>query len=140
MHETNRLLKEMKTAFILTLFVVVVLLGCRGVDRATPDFLAILHIREIHEAEQKVRDTKGRYATLYELGPKGLGLLSLELSNGSLDGYRFDVQAGEHRYAVHATPIEWQVTGRRSFYSDEAGTVFQSWTSPRASRDDHAVK
>jgi hypothetical protein len=43
------------------------------------------------------------------------------------DGYEFRLEARPDGYVVKASPVELDVTGRRSFYSDQSGVIREHW-------------
>lgn len=100
---------------------------------------AILLLRRLREAIATYRTAFGRLPeSLAQLGPSADGqiapeaaqLIDAELAAGEKDGYRFRYRilpaaeaGGEPSYELACAPVQYGVTGRRSFYLDAAGTL-----------------
>ncbi|MCL6480423.1 MAG: hypothetical protein K6U02_01730 [Firmicutes bacterium] len=100
---------------------------------------AILLLRRLRDAIATYRTAFGRLPeSLGQLGPSADGqiapeaaqLIDAELATGEKDGYRFRYRilpaaeaGGEPTYELACAPVQYGVTGRRSFYLDAAGTL-----------------
>jgi hypothetical protein len=100
---------------------------------------AILLLRRLRDAIATYRTAFGRLPeSLGQLGPSADGqiapeaaqLIDAELAAGEKDGYRFRYRilpaaeaGGEPTYELACAPVQYGVTGRRSFYLDAAGTL-----------------
>lgn len=96
---------------------------------------AILQLRNLNSAETMYYSQFGRYATtLKELGPPEYGspseaaadLIKADLAKGVRNGYRFTLAGSSTGYTIHADPLKYPDTGRRSFFSDESLTIRQN--------------
>jgi hypothetical protein len=97
---------------------------------------AILQVRNLNSAETMYSSQFGRYATkLEELGPPAKGakpseaaadLIPADLANGVRNGYRFTLAGTSGGYTIHADPLKYPDTGRRSFFSDESLAIRQN--------------
>lgn len=97
---------------------------------------AILQIQTLQFAETNYYSEFGRYAArLEELGPPGKGakpsaaaadLIKADLVKGVRNGYRFTLAGSSTGYTIHADPVKYPDTGRRSFFSDEGLAIHQN--------------
>ena len=78
-------------------------------------------MRTVVTAEVTFQATEGndRYATLDELVTKGL------ISKDMLQkyGYRVEITTSSNKFEATAIPLEYGVTGKLSFFTDESGVV-----------------
>ncbi|HTP90055.1 MAG TPA: hypothetical protein VMJ34_24080 [Bryobacteraceae bacterium] len=79
---------------------------------------AILEIRAINTAEVNYYTGHDRYATKLE----DLGDEVKPVHNG----YRFTLAGTASGYTIHADPLKYPDTGRRSFFSDETTVIRQN--------------
>lgn len=101
------------------------------------EMAAIAEVRTINQAEIQYQSQFGQYATsLTQLGPAAsgaaegpgaAGLIPANLASGTASGYNFAVAASPLGYAITAVPSSFGSTGRRTFYSDQSGTIKQNW-------------
>ena len=126
--------------FIFLLVALLAITCCRNEDPATDEMLALRFLHDLATAESKYRTDHGKYGTLGDLGPSGARLIAPQLAGGVSNGYRFDVSTTVASYSVQAHPVQWGVTGRRSFYADESRVVRQSWTQALATLDSAPVE
>ncbi len=101
------------------------------------EMAAIAQVRTINQAEIQYQSQFGQYATsLAQLGPApsgaaegpgASGLIPGNLAAGAASGYTFSVANSPTGYAVTAVPTTFGSTGRRTFYSDQSGTIHQNW-------------
>lgn len=96
---------------------------------------AMRHISAIHVAQAQFYAQYGRFASnLLELGPPASGgsnasaadLLPAELAQGTKGGYQFSVQSSNTGYTVNANPVTYQISGRRTFFSDQTLVLRES--------------
>jgi hypothetical protein len=99
--------------------------GCIGIShRAPAESRAVLQIYRLNDAERKYKNRFGSYGSLDQLGPFGVGLITAELSEGVVAGYRFEIAVNKTGYVVRASPtLEGRRPGRYSFYSDETAII-----------------
>jgi hypothetical protein len=135
----------------LTTLVLLATVGCDSQGRlmAAHEISAIGKIRSIHQAETQYYAQFGKYAlSLTELGPPAgapaspsrADLISKELADGKSDGYTFVVRAKPNGYTVNADPEQFNVTGRRSFYSDESLAIRANSTGVPATAASDEIK
>ena len=98
------------------LLVMVLLCGCARVGEPDAPRGAIDSIRQLHAAEVQYYSLFGRYGDLRELGPSGANLISAELANGIVEGYRISLQRTEAGYGITARSLNRDYP---SFYSDQ---------------------
>lgn len=90
---------------------------------------AILSMRTLHSAEITYGATagNGNYGTLKQLAQTGL--INSFLATGTHCGYLFTISTtaastnAPARFAVKAVPVQYGVTGFRSYYVDESGVI-----------------
>ena len=97
-----------------------------------PEMAAQAAIKAIHSAQVQYYSQYGRYATsLTELGPPASGAASIsaadlignDLAGGEKQNYKFSVTGNGGGYVINATPLTYNSSGRRSFYSDQSMVV-----------------
>jgi hypothetical protein len=86
----------------------------------------IADIRNIHVAELEFFSRYGRYATLSEMGPSGVGLLGSELAEGRTRGQNFVLRVSGSGYTIQTAPTDGSRGRFRSYYSDETLVVRES--------------
>ena len=88
---------------------------------ATNETSAVMSLRTIATQETRYQAATGSYGTLRQLADsQGL---DPHLAGGEKGGYKFEIRVtGEASYEATATPLQYGITGRRSFYlnSDDA--------------------
>jgi len=128
---------------LLVLAVLAVLLPLpTGTDvfRAT-ETAALRDIEIISSMETQYFSQFGRYASsLTELGPWAADLIPASLASGRKDGYVFTATRIAAGYTVHATPILFGKTGRRTFYVDQSMVIRQNWGPEPASANSPEFK
>lgn len=117
----------------------------------TPDFngrhprawelVAIRDILLIQSAQDQYRSQYGNYAAaLAELGPPENDLISKSLASGEKTGYVFTLAATHKGYTINARPKVYNSTGWRSFYSDQAKHIYQTWSQEPANARSFELK
>lgn len=93
---------------------------------------AISAMRTIRTAQSSYAEKssqKGFAAELSELGPGGANLIGQDLAKGSRFGYSFRLivgppdASGRGQYILLARPITFGQSGKRSFFTDDSGTI-----------------
>src|SRR6266404_3758087 len=93
------------------------------------ELVAIRDILLIQSAQDQYRSQYGKYAAApAELGPPANDLISKSLASGEKTGYIFTLDAAPKGYILNARPKAYNVTGRRSFYSDQTKHIYQTWS------------
>jgi type IV pilus assembly protein PilA len=92
---------------------------------------AVSSIHSVNTAEIQYASTYptvGYSVSLTALGPTGAGLIDTVLAGGTKSGYAFTyvqnpADSPSDAYTLNADPITRNVTGARSFFSDERNTT-----------------
>ena len=77
---------------------------CSQIDRADPEYLALIEIYQINRAEAQFRSVKKRYGTLQELGRRGANLISRDLGDGADRSYIYFLRVGR-RYNLYTSVL-----------------------------------
>ncbi|MCU1295146.1 MAG: putative pilin, type [Bryobacterales bacterium] len=114
------------------------------------EMAAIAEVRTINQAEIQYQSQFGQYATsLTQLGPapsgaaegpSNAGLIPGNLAGGTASGYNFTIATIPTGYAVTAVPKTFGSTGRRTFYSDQSGTIHENWGQDPATAQSPEIK
>ena len=113
------------------------------------EMAAIQQIKTIHTAETQYYSQFGRYAaTLIELGPPPSGspgpaasdLIPKNLADGTSTGYAFTVQATPTGYNVTAVPVQFNNSGRRTFFSDQTLVIRENWSQEPATATSKEIR
>jgi type IV pilus assembly protein PilA len=124
---------------VITIILIIIMIAAPRLSRArmySQETAAIAAIKTIHTAQVQYYSQFQKYATsLAELGPPASGaagpsaadLIGNDLSNGIKSGYKFAVTGNQGGYIVTAVPETYNVTGSRTFYSDQSMTVRQNY-------------
>jgi hypothetical protein len=101
----------------------------------TQEAAAIVAVRTIQTAQTQYRSQFNHYArSLQELG--AAGMIDARLASGSVQGYNFAMTTTSDGYTISATPIEFNRTGSRTFYSDQTMVVHEHYgPEPATARD-----
>lgn len=98
----------------------------RATHRESLDGPLIASMRSIHVAELEFFSRYGRYATLSEMGPSGVGLIGSELAEGRTQGHSFVLRVSGSGYTIQTAPTDGSRGRFRSYYSDETLVVRES--------------
>lgn len=112
---------------------------------------AIAEVRTLNLAQTQFSSQFGRFAnSLSELGPatgggaegpSASGLIPGDLAKGVSNGYNFALTGTNGAsYTIIATPAAYGSTGRRTFYSDQAGVIHQNWGAEPATAQSEQIK
>jgi type IV pilus assembly protein PilA len=110
---------------------------------------AVQEIKTIHSAEAQYYAQFGTYApALGALGPHGkraigpdaAGLIPENLAEGTKSGYLFEIVPTPEGYSITAIPQKFGNSARRSFYSDQALVIRNSWTPEPATATSPPIK
>ncbi len=92
-------------------------------EMAAREASAVAAIRTIHTAEVQYSSEYGHFAaSLADLA----SLIDAELASGQKNGYKFSLSASGTGYQITAVPLTFNVTGARTFFSDETLTIRQN--------------
>jgi hypothetical protein len=112
---------------VALIIIIILITGCGHQDPPSAELRVIVILRDIAVAEENFRKKAGRYGSLEELNDFSSLISSANAGIGEYNGYRFTIDAKEGDYSIEAQPIEWGVTGKRSFYTDQTRVIRQSW-------------
>ena len=73
-------------------------------------------------------------------GPAGADLVDSKLSGGETSGYKFILAANGGGYVINANPVNFGVSGSRTFYSDQSMVVRQNFGQEPATANSPEVK
>lgn len=153
--ETSRQRRGFTLIELLIVIAIIVIL----ISTAAPKFSQILmnaretaavrHIVTIHTAQAQYNSQFGKYATaLSEMGPptggnsgpNGADLIPQELALGAKGGYKFTLEGTPTGYKLTATPLAYNNTGRRSFFSDQTMVLRENWGQEPATANSPEMK
>jgi type IV pilus assembly protein PilA len=120
-------------------------------QRQAREIGALATLQTINTVQLQYQSQFWHYATsLAQLGPpaaagsqegtQAANLISAHLASGSSGGYNYTVTQTPTGYAALAVPKVFNNTGRRSFYSDQSGTIRENTTQEPATGHSPAVK
>jgi type II secretory pathway pseudopilin PulG len=110
---------------------------------------AIGAIKTIHTAQTQYFSQFGRFAaSLQELGPPANGqpnasaadLISGDLAAGEKSGYKFVVTGGPAGYTINASPVAYNSTGSRTFFSDQSLVIRNNFGQDPATVNSPEIK
>jgi type IV pilus assembly protein PilA len=114
------------------------------------EMAAIATLRTINTEEIQYQSQFGNFATsLTQLGPasagaaegpQAAGLIPSNLATGNASGYKFAIAQTPQGYAATAVPQTFNSTGRRSFYTDQTGTIRENWGQDPATATSPEIK
>jgi type IV pilus assembly protein PilA len=137
---------------VIAIILVIASIAIPKLDQArmyTQEMAAIRQIGTIHSAQTQYYSQFGRFAGgMNELGPpsggsadaKAANLIPEELAKGEKSGYKFELKHSPTGYVVSATPVAFNNTGRRTFYSDESLVIREHWGAEPATAESPAIK
>ncbi len=104
---------------LVTLFFAAILRGPSHSVITSNESIAASLLGHIQECQAQYFATHKRYGTLEELMSEGL------LEHAVIDGYgyKFEIVANGDRYEATATPLNYGVTGRLSFFTDQTNAL-----------------
>lgn len=137
---------------VIAIILIIAAIAVPKLDKArmhTQEMAAITQIRTIQTAQTQFYSQFGTYAkTLAELGPPASGqagptaadLIPGGLARGEKTGFRFTLQPSPTGYTIHANPVMFNSTGRRTFFSDQTGVIRESWGQEPADENSPEIK
>ena len=142
----------MELLIVIAIILIILTIAVPKLDKArmhSQEMAAIRQMGTIHTAQTQYYSQFGKYAlTLPELGPPASGqagpaaadLIPGDLALGTKTGYKFAITATATGYAITATPVTFNGTGRRSFYSDQSLVIRENWGPEAASLQSPEIK
>ncbi|HTS64776.1 MAG TPA: prepilin-type N-terminal cleavage/methylation domain-containing protein [Candidatus Acidoferrales bacterium] len=137
---------------VITIILIIIMIAAPRLSRArmySQETAAVAAIKTIHTAEVQYYSQFGKYAvSLTELGPPASGaagpaaadLIGSDLSGGLKSGYKFTVTGNQGGYIVSAVPETFNVTGSRTFFSDQSMTIRQNYGQEPATANSPEMK
>ncbi len=124
-------MKRSLPGLIVTVLLAASMSGCDGskttVIESAPhataanELAAMTRLTAVARAEMMYQtESGGKFAPLDELIQKGF---VNDPTKGKLTGYELEVKVSGNGFQATATPEKFPVTGKRSFYIDEAGVI-----------------
>jgi type IV pilus assembly protein PilA len=110
---------------------------------------AVKSITTIHTAQAQYYSTFGKYAeTLAALGPPVSGsanasaadLIGGDLASGEKAGYKFKMQATPQCYSINGSPVTFDTSGSRTFYSDQSLVIRNNFGREEATAASPEIK
>ena len=104
------------------------------------ELAAVAQIRTVNTAQAQYLAQHNKFAkSLRELGPELAGLIPDTLSSGVKDGYNYELEESKGGYVIHASPLNFNRDGRRTFYSDQSLVIRENWGKDPASATSPAL-
>lgn len=137
---------------VVAIILIILSIALPRLDKArmqTQETAAIRQIGTVHTAQTQYFSQYGKYATaLAELGPPASGqpgpngaeLIPGDLAAGTKTGYLFTLQGTPTGYTVNATPVAFNSTGRRTFFSDQTMIIRENWGAEPATANSKEIK
>jgi type IV pilus assembly protein PilA len=137
---------------VIAIILIILAIALPRLDKArmqTQETAAIRQIGTVHTAQTQYFSQYGKYATtLVELGPPASGqpgpngaeLIPGDLALGTKTGYLFTLQGTPTGYTVNATPVAFNSTGRRTFFSDQTMIIRENWGAEPATANSKEIK
>ena len=89
--------------------------------RNSREMAAMQAIRTLHAAQMQYYSQNDRFAA--SLGDLGGHWIPAELASGKKSGYHFRMDVTPDGFAIHAEPAKFDVTGSRTFFSDQTMVI-----------------
>ncbi|MBM3811996.1 MAG: prepilin-type N-terminal cleavage/methylation domain-containing protein [Acidimicrobiia bacterium] len=137
-HTRRRGFTLMELLIVVSIILILAAIAIPNVQSArihTLETAATRHIGVMHTAQTQYFSQYGRFAaSLAELGPpstaesgpSGASLIPPDLAQGEKGGFRFHLQATPTGYSISVAPVTFDVTGRRTFFSDQTLIIRQN--------------
>jgi len=137
---------------VIAIILIIIMIAAPRLSRArmySQEVAAIAAIKTIHTVQVQYYSQYGKYAaSLTELGPPASGtaspsaadLISSDLAGGEKQGYKFTMTGNPGGYVVNATPVAFNSSGSRTFYSDQSMTIHQNYGQEPATANSPEAK
>jgi len=104
-----------------------------------PELAAVVHLRMLNTAESKYLSRYGSFAgSLPQL--ESNGLIPHDLATGKKGGYTFTLIQTAQGYSATGVPDVYNVTGRRTFFTDQTMVIRQNWSPEPATAASSELK
>jgi type IV pilus assembly protein PilA len=117
---------------IILIIITIAMPKLQRAQMAARDMAALQAIKTIHTVQVQYYSEFGKYASsLAELGPPASGnasaaaadLIDNSLANGEKQGYKFTLTGTPGGYVIIASPLAFNSSGSKNFYSDQTMVV-----------------
>jgi prepilin-type N-terminal cleavage/methylation domain-containing protein len=137
---------------VIAIILIIIMIAAPRLSRArmyAQETAAIAAIKTIHTVQVQYYSQFGRYAaSLAELGPPASGaaspaaadLIGNDLAGGEKQGYKFTLTGTQGGYIINATPVAFNSSGSRTFYSDQTMVVRQNYGQEPATANSPEIK
>ena len=137
---------------VVAIILIIITIALPKLSRArmqSQEVAAIAAIRTLHTAQVQYYSTYNRFATsLAELGPPASGsanasaadLIGNDLSGGDKSGYKFTLTGNQGGYVINASPVAFNSSGSRTFYSDQTMVIHQNYGPEPATTSSQELK
>jgi len=134
---------------IILIIITIALPKFQSAQRFARETAAMGAIRTIHTMQVQYYSQYGKYASsLTEMGPPTSGapspaaadLIDSTLAGGVKGGYKFSVTPNQGGYAINANPVNFNVDGSRTFYSDQTMVLRQNFGPEPATANSPELK
>src|SRR5690242_18967173 len=129
---------------VVAIILIIITIALPKLSRArmqSQEMAAIAAIRTRHTAQVQYYSTYNRFAvSLAELGAPASGsanasaadLIGNDLSCGDTSVYKFTLTGNQGGYVINASPVAFNRSGSRTFYSDQSMVIHQNYGPERA--------
>ena len=137
---------------VVAIILIIAAIAVPKIDKArmaAQEMAAVEQVKTIQAGEAMYYSQFGQFATkLEELGPPAGGpagpsaadLIPGDLAKGIKTGYQFILIGGPAGYTVNANPVSFNITGRRTFFSDQSHVIHENWGAEPATINSPEIK
>lgn len=137
---------------VIAIILIIAAIAMPKLNRArmySQEMAAIRTITTIHTAQAQYFSQYGRFAaSLAELGPPTSGsptaaasdLIPGDLALGEKSGYRFVLAPSPTGYTINASPVAFNTTGSRTFFSDQTLVIRENYGQEPATAQSKEIK
>ena len=151
----NRGFSLIELLIVIAIILIIAAIALPKLNKArmySQEMAAISAIRTIHTGQAQYMSQFGRFATtLTELGPPPSGqanstaaaadLIPGDLALGEKSGYKFTLASSPNGgYTINASPVAFNTTGSRTFFSDQSIVVRENFGQEPATVNSKEIK
>jgi prepilin-type N-terminal cleavage/methylation domain-containing protein len=137
---------------VIAIILIIITIAVPKLSRArmySQETAALGAIRTLHTAQVQYYSQYGRYAaSLTELGPPASGsanpsaadLIGNDLSGGDKSGYKFTLTGTPGGYQINGSPLAFNSSGSRTFFSDQSMVIHQNYGPEPATANSPELK
>jgi len=123
---------------VIAIILIIITIAMPKLQRAqiaARDMAALQTIKTLHSAQVQYYSQYGKYASsLAELGPPASGapsaaaadLIGNDVAGGEKQGYKITVTGSPGGYVVIASPVNYNSSGSKNFYSDQTMVIHEN--------------